>query len=135
MREIKAEVVTAAVRQLCITANKVLPEDLVQCIGCARQAEPNSTAKSILGDLENNLAAAKELDLPICQDTGMAVVFAEIGQDVQTGTLYPYKDPATHAATTAAETTGAKGLHFSSISLMSICFLSFVFEYFYVLTL
>ena len=82
MREIKAEVVTAAVRQLCITANKVLPEDLVQCIGCARQAEPNSTAKSILGDLENNLAAAKELDLPICQDTGMAVVFAEIGQDV-----------------------------------------------------
>jgi len=79
MREIKAEVVTAAVRQLCITANKVLPEDLVQCIGCARQTEPNSTAKSILGDLENNLAAAKELDLPICQDTGMAVVFAEIG--------------------------------------------------------
>ena len=63
MREIKAEVVTAAVRQLCITANKVLPEDLVQCIGCARQTEPNSTAKSILGDLENNLAAAKELDL------------------------------------------------------------------------
>ena len=57
MREIKAEVVTAAVRQLCITANKVLPEDLVQCIGCARRTEPNSTAKSILGDLENNLAA------------------------------------------------------------------------------
>ena len=71
MREIKAEAVTAAVRQLCITANKVLPEDLVQCIGCARRTEPNSTAKSILGDLENNLAAAKELDLPICQDTGM----------------------------------------------------------------
>ena len=60
----------------------MLPEDLVQCIGCVRQTEPNSTAKSILGDLENNLAAAKELDLPICQDTGMAVVFAEIGQDV-----------------------------------------------------
>ena len=71
MREIKAEAVTAAVRQLCITANKVLPEDLVQCIGCARRTELNSTAKSILGDLENNLAAAKELDLPICQDTGM----------------------------------------------------------------
>ena len=42
MREIKAEAVTAAVRQLCITANKVLPEDLVQCIGCAqeRRARP-----------------------------------------------------------------------------------------------
>ncbi len=101
MREIKAEVVTAAVRQLCITANKVLPEDLVQCIGCARQTEPNSTAKSILGDLENNLAAAKELDLPICQDTGMAVVFAEIGQDVHIDGDF---EAAVHAGVSAGYT-------------------------------
>ena len=103
MREIKAEVVTAAVRQLCITANKVRPEDLVQCIGCARQAEPNSTAKSILGDLENNLAAAKELDLPICQDTGMAVVFAEIGQDVHIDGDF---EAAVHAGVSAGYTDG-----------------------------
>ena len=103
MREIKAEVVTAAVRQLCITANKVLPEDLVQCIGCARQTEPNSTAKSILGDLENNLAAAKELDLPICQDTGMAVVFAEIGQDVHIDGDF---EAAVHAGVSAGYTDG-----------------------------
>ena len=103
MREIKAEAVTAAVRQLCITANKVLPEDLVQCIGCARQTEPNSTAKSILGDLENNLAAAKELDLPICQDTGMAVVFAEIGQDVHIDGDF---EAAVHAGVSAGYTDG-----------------------------
>lgn len=103
MREIKAEAVTAAVRQLCITANKVLPEDLVQCIGCARHTEPNSTAKSILGDLENNLAAAKELDLPICQDTGMAVVFAEIGQDVHIDGDF---EAAVHAGVSAGYTDG-----------------------------
>ena len=103
MREIKAEAVTAAVRQLCITANKVLPEDLVQCIGCARRTEPNSTAKSILGDLENNLAAAKELDLPICQDTGMAVVFAEIGQDVHIDGDF---EAAVHAGVSAGYTDG-----------------------------
>ena len=95
--------VTAAVRQLCITANKVLPEDLVHCIGCARQTEPNSTAKSILGDLENNLAAAKELDLPICQDTGMAVVFAEIGQDVHIDGDF---EAAVHAGVSAGYTDG-----------------------------
>lgn len=103
MREIKAEAVTAAVRQLCITANKVLPEDLVQCIGCARRTEPNSTAKSILDDLENNLAAAKELDLPICQDTGMAVVFAEIGQDVHIDGDF---EAAVHAGVSAGYTDG-----------------------------
>ena len=88
MREIKAEAVTAAVRQLCITANKVLPEDLVQCIGCARQTEPNSTAKSILGDLENNLAAAKELDLlqrlkAHLEDNKMAKSFTTDDEDEQ----------------------------------------------------
>lgn len=81
----------------------MLPEDLVQCIGCARRTEPNSTAKSILGDLENNLAAAKELDLPICQDTGMAVVFAEIGQDVHIDGDF---EAAVHAGVSAGYTDG-----------------------------
>lgn len=82
MREIKAEAVTDAVAELCIKANKNLPEDLVDCIGCARRGEKNETAASVLGDLQANIDAAAELDIPICQDTGMAVVFAEIGQDV-----------------------------------------------------
>lgn len=82
MREINASEITAAVKKLVIKANKILPDDLVDCIGCCRKNEDNEIAKSILGDLEENINAAKELDIPICQDTGMAVIFANVGQDV-----------------------------------------------------
>ncbi|MDE6470822.1 MAG: fumarate hydratase [Eubacterium sp.] len=82
MREIHANEITQAVKELVIKANKILPQDLVDCIGCSKNNETNDTAKSILSDLEANIDAAKELDIPVCQDTGMAVIFAEIGQDV-----------------------------------------------------
>lgn len=82
MREINANEITQAVKELVIKANKILPQDLVDCIGCSKTNETNDTAKSILSDLEANIDAAKELDIPVCQDTGMAVIFAEIGQDV-----------------------------------------------------
>lgn len=82
MREINANEITAAVKRLVIKANKILPNDLVDCIICSEREEFNSTAKSILGDLKSNIDAAAELDIPVCQDTGMAVIFAEIGQDV-----------------------------------------------------
>lgn len=82
MREISAMTIAETVKELVIKANKVLPSDLVDCIGCSKKAETNETAKSILSDLEANLDAAKELDIPICQDTGMAVIFIEVGQEV-----------------------------------------------------
>lgn len=82
MREINASLITETVKELVIKANKILPDDLVDCIGCSKANEKNETAKSILCDLEANIDAAKELDIPVCQDTGMAVIFAEIGQDV-----------------------------------------------------
>lgn len=82
MREISASLITETVKELVIKANKILPSDLVDCIGCSKADEKNETAKSILSDLEANIDAAKELDIPVCQDTGMAVIFAEIGQDV-----------------------------------------------------
>lgn len=82
MKEVKSEEITKVIKDLCITANKTLPRDLVACISCAKQNEENETARSVLGDLEENIKSAKELDLPICQDTGMAVIFAEVGQDV-----------------------------------------------------
>ena len=82
MREIDATKIEQAVCELCIKANKRLPADLEEkirvCTGCECDALP----KSIMKSLEDNLDAARELDIPICQDTGMAVVFAEIGQDV-----------------------------------------------------
>lgn len=79
---IDLERVTQAVARLCVEANKSLPEDISKgvCSGC--KAESNALAKEILGDILANLDAARELDIPICQDTGMAVVFIEVGQDV-----------------------------------------------------
>lgn len=82
MRELHVDQITQAVRDLCIRANKVLPESIAHCLTDCRKQETNSLAKEILEDLERNLTAAATLDIPICQDTGMAVIFAEIGQEV-----------------------------------------------------
>ncbi len=82
MREVNCLQITGVVKELCITANKVLPDDLVECISCGVKNEEKELPKSVMSDLLENLKCAKELDIPICQDTGMAVVFAEIGQDV-----------------------------------------------------
>lgn len=82
MREINAEVITNAIAKLCVEANLHLPEGMRECLRNAQKNEESDLCKSVLGDLEKNLDAAEELSVPICQDTGMAVVFAEIGQDV-----------------------------------------------------
>lgn len=82
MREITAQEITAAIRDLCIDSNRVLPKDLENLIEMRSQQEGDSTARSILCDLCRNLDAAREMEIPICQDTGMAVVFAEVGQDL-----------------------------------------------------
>ncbi len=82
MREISCSQITKAVRDLCISANKSLPDDLVECISCGYNNEEKELPKAVMGDLLRNLDAAKELNIPICQDTGMAVIFAEVGQDI-----------------------------------------------------
>lgn len=82
MREIKAAAVTEAVAALCIEANAHLPADVEAALAAARAAEPWPLAKHTLGLLEKNLEMADQCALPICQDTGMAVVFAELGQEV-----------------------------------------------------
>ena len=82
MREISCSQIIRAVKELCISTNKILPDDLVECISCGHKREENELPKAVMGDLLRNLDCAKELDIPICQDTGMAVVFVEIGQDV-----------------------------------------------------
>ena len=81
MREIKAAAITQAVAALCIQANSRLPADVEAALATARAAEPWPLAKHTLGLLEKNLEMANACDLPICQDTGMAVVFAELGQE------------------------------------------------------
>ncbi len=82
MKEINVSVITDTVERLCIEANKHLPQDLCRKISAAKAVESNPVARDVLADLERNAAAAKQLDIPVCQDTGMAVVFLEIGQDV-----------------------------------------------------
>lgn len=82
MREIKASEITKAIREMCITANKILPNDLCDAIGQSLENETDELPKSIMKTISDNLDCAKELDIPVCQDTGMAVVFAEIGQEV-----------------------------------------------------
>ena len=82
MKEIDVARIKESVAALCIKANRQLTPDLVGAIKKATATETIPLAKSIMSDIELNLAAAEELDLPICQDTGMAVVFLEIGQEV-----------------------------------------------------
>lgn len=82
IRELKAETITDAVRQLCLQANRTLPDDVKAAMDRAVEQEPWPLARQTLGLLEDNLRAAAEKELPICQDTGMACVFIELGQDV-----------------------------------------------------
>lgn len=82
MKEINVSMVRDTVAELCIEANNVLPGDILCTIEQARTKEENPLAKEILGDLCKNCQMAKELGVPVCQDTGMAVVFLKIGQDV-----------------------------------------------------
>lgn len=82
MREIDASRVTEAVATLCVEANCFLAED-VRCALCAAEKqEPFDPAREILHILCQNEEIARRERMPICQDTGMAVVFAEVGQDV-----------------------------------------------------
>ncbi|MGN0539524.1 MAG: fumarate hydratase [Candidatus Fimenecus sp.] len=82
MREVNVNEIINTVKELCIKANKVLPADLADCIKCGFDNETKELPKSIMGDIVKNLDCAAELDIPICQDTGMAIVFADVGQEV-----------------------------------------------------
>jgi fumarate hydratase subunit alpha len=90
MREILYSEIVEAVRALCIQANCQLPEDVKHAVCRAKNAETSPVGQAILGDLEENFTFAGERGLPICQDTGMAVVFADLGQDCHiSGGLLP----------------------------------------------
>ena len=82
MRTIPAAALTEAVAALCIEANTRLPADVQAALDAARAAEPWPLARNTLDLLWSNLGAAREAGLPICQDTGMACVFVELGTEV-----------------------------------------------------
>lgn len=82
MRTINAEAISEAVRDLCIKANYHLPEDVKSSINNAFKTEPFPIARDTLGIIVENYTLAENESIPICQDTGLACVFLEIGQDV-----------------------------------------------------
>ena len=82
MREINVSSIEETVRELCIKANLLLPADMEECIGCGAKAEKSPVGRSVFDDIIENIRVAKEENIPICQDCGMAVVFIDIGQDV-----------------------------------------------------
>lgn len=82
MREIEAKQITEVVARLCVKANEYLPEDVKCAIKKCREKEDWDTAKGVLDQIIENFEIAEGTQVPICQDTGMACVFLEIGQDV-----------------------------------------------------
>lgn len=82
MREINVEKITEAIAQMCIEINHKLSPDMVKALCDSYDNETSELGKKILGQLKENLEIAQNEMIPICQDTGMAVIFLKIGQDV-----------------------------------------------------
>jgi fumarate hydratase subunit alpha len=83
MREIEVAEISRAVFMLCLDANYALGEDVLASLQAALQVEPSPTGRNVLEQLIVNAEIARDEQVPMCQDTGFAVVFAEIGQDVR----------------------------------------------------
>ena len=82
MRTVNVSELTKSIKEMCIEANHYLSKDMETTLKCARETEASPLGKQILNQLSENLKIAADDMIPICQDTGMAVVFLEIGQDV-----------------------------------------------------
>jgi fumarate hydratase subunit alpha len=82
LREIDAAYITEKVREMCIEANCLLPSAVSECIRSCHKTEPWAPARDTLGKLIENMDIAKDEKMPLCQDTGIACVFLEVGQDL-----------------------------------------------------
>ena len=82
MREVNVSIITDNIKEMCIEANHFLSDDMKNVFENAVKNEESALGKQVLGQLEENLKIAGEDMIPICQDTGMAVVFINVGQDV-----------------------------------------------------
>ena len=82
VRNIDTKIITENIKEMCIEANHYLSKDMEKALKKASETEESELGKKILGQLMDNLDIADREMIPICQDTGMAVIFMEIGQDV-----------------------------------------------------
>ena len=80
MREIPVSIITDAIEDMCITVCHELSDDMKACLYEAYENETSQIGKKILGQLKENLDIAESEMIPICQDTGMAVIFLKVGQ-------------------------------------------------------
>ena len=83
MREINVREISNAVKDMCISANYNLGNDVVKVLEASRKTEESPVAKGIIDNLIKNSEIAREKSVPMCQDTGMAVIFVELGQEVR----------------------------------------------------
>lgn len=90
MREIHVQQVTEAVSRLFVEANTFLGEDVLSALRRAREHEESPAAREVLGELLENATIARQEEVPMCQDTGLAVVFVELGQEVRIEGGYLY---------------------------------------------
>ena len=82
IRTVQTEIITETIKKMCIEANYSLSSDMVKAMRKAEEKEESVLGKQLLAQLQDNLEIAASDMIPICQDTGMAVVFLEVGQDV-----------------------------------------------------
>jgi fumarate hydratase subunit alpha len=82
LREITAASITEKIRDMCIEANYLLPDDVSECIHSCHKTEPWAPARDTLGRLIENIDIARNEKMPLCQDTGLTCVFLELGQEV-----------------------------------------------------
>jgi len=82
MREIKANKITEVVKKLCMDANVYLPDDVIRAIKQAKEREESQTGKDVFNMILQNIEISKNEKMPLCQDTGFAVFFIELGQEV-----------------------------------------------------
>ena len=82
MRDVNVEIITENIKEMCIEANHFLSDDMKECLNNACNTEKSELGKKVLNSLQENLQIAENDMIPICQDTGMAVIFIKIGQEV-----------------------------------------------------
>ena len=82
MRTVNTEVITENIKEMCIEANYFLSDDMKNALDKSAEKEESPVGKQVLKQLQENLEIAGNDNIPICQDTGMAVVFIKVGQDV-----------------------------------------------------
>ena len=82
MRELNVEIITENIKEMCIEANHFFSDDMKSCLSKAVNSEKSELGKQVLDSLKENLQIAEKDMIPICQDTGMAVIFIQVGQEV-----------------------------------------------------